>query len=97
MRNYALIRAILVKNHTIRAGTAAGVDAKGAQDGELIVWAGIREPETLVVIVCVWVLAAAHGLRGFEVVAALLDGGVDVALVVTGRAAFINALALRGC
>lgn len=43
-----------------------------------------------------WILAAAHGLGGFEVVAALLDGGVNVALVVAGRAAFINTLALGG-
>lgn len=94
MRNHALICAIFVKDYTIRAGTASGINFIGAQDGELIVGPSIRKPEALVIAVCVRILAAAHGLRGFEVVAALLNGGVDVAGVVAGRAAFIDALAL---
>ena len=82
MCNNTFIRPIPSEDHTIRPRTTTSIRLKAAQDWELVVRPRIREADTLVIFVLVWVLAGTDCLVVGVVVVALLDSGVDVGLVV---------------
>lgn len=94
MRNHALVRAAAGENDTVGPRATAGVDLVAAQDGELVVGAIVREIEAFVVVVHVWILVVADSLTLRVVVAALLDGVVDVGLIVARLTALVHALSL---
>ena len=91
MRDNALVGTILCEDNPIRPGTASRVRTPATQDGKLVVRPSVREAETLTVVVLVGV--GVRGVAGLQVGAALLDGGVNVGLLVASRAAGVGALA----
>ena len=95
MRNHPLVRAITGENDPIGTRAASSVDLVAAQDGELVIRARAGEVDAFVIIVCVRILARADGLALGIVAAALLNGGVDIGLIVARVAALVDALPLR--
>ena len=95
MRNHPLVRAVTGENDSIRSRTASGVDLVAAQDGEFVIRTRVGEIEAFVIVVDVWIFVFTDGGGPCMVVAPLLDGVVDVGLIVTGAAALIDALSLR--
>lgn len=94
VRNHALVRAVAGENDAVGPRAAAGVDLVAAQDGELVVGGIVGEIEAFVVVVHVRILVVADGLVLRVVVAALLDGVIDVGLIVARLAAIVHALSL---
>lgn len=95
MRNHCLVRAVGVENDTVRPRAAAGVDLVAAQDGEFVKGPRVGETESFIIFVLVRILATADLLALGVVVAALVDGVVDVGLVVACVPAPLDALPLR--
>lgn len=95
MRNHPFVRAVTGENDSIRSRTASGVDFVAAQDGEFVIRTRVGEIEAFVIVVYVRIFVFTDGAALFIVVAALLDGVVDVGLIVTRAAALIDALSLR--
>lgn len=95
VRNHPLVRAVTGENDSIRSRTASGVDLVAAQDGEFVIRTRVGEINAFVIVVCVRIFVFTDGGVLFIVVAALLDGVVDVGLIVTRAAALIDALSLR--
>lgn len=95
MRNHPLVRAVTGENDPIGARAASGVELVAAQNGELVIRARAGEVDAFVIIVCVRILARADGLVLGIVTAALLNGGVDIGLIVARVAALVDALPLR--
>jgi hypothetical protein len=66
---------IAVEDNAVRTRGTTAVDLSGAQDRPLIVGAGDREVEALVVVVPVGVVVAADGLvRGVQLITGFLSG-----------------------
>ena len=93
MRQDPLVRTIPRENHPVRSRGLSIILATIRQDWELVVWPGIGEWETLIVVELVGVVVAADGGAGLDVAAASGDCGVDIGLGVTGIAAALGALA----
>lgn len=78
--NDTFVRSISSEDDPIGAWAATRVHILACQDGELIVWSGIRECDTLVVFICVRILASANCLAVLIVPVTLLNGSVYVRL-----------------
>ena len=91
MRQDPLVRTIPRENHPVRSRGLSIILATIRQDRELVVWPGIGEWETLIVVELVGVVVAADGGAGLDVASG--DCGVDIGLGVTGIAAALGALA----
>lgn len=95
MRNHPLVRAVTGENDPIGTRTASGVDLVVAQDWELVIRARVGEVDAFVIVVRMRILARADGFVLGIVAAALLNGGVDIGLIVARVAALVDALPLR--
>lgn len=70
------------ENDSIRTWTSTRVCLVALQDREFVVRATVRKIEALAVVVDMWVVLRANLLAVPQVVATLVDGFVDVGLVV---------------
>lgn len=79
------------EHNSVSARASTGVDLVGAENWKLLVRTRHVEVDALVVVLGVWVVVAAD-LFAFRVVhVALVDGLVDVRLVIADRAAGVRA------
>jgi len=99
MRDQPRQLPILIENHPISTWRTTGVRRSRAQNRELIISRVHREVKIFVVVVDVWVAAAAGVAALLDVVVARVFGGRDVAAGVAVAAAGVVAgtfEALRG-
>ena len=95
MCDQALEGTIIIEDDAICTGATSSVRLVGIQDRELVIRFRLRELKAFVVVVDVRIIAATDGLASLIVGAALIDGFVDVGLIVAGGAAGVDALALE--
>ena len=89
MGDQTLILSALGEDDSVWAGAASRVGFVAAQDGEFLVWARVWEGEALVVVVLMRV--AVRVVTGLVVRVPLVEGLVDVGLVVAGGSACFHA------
>ena len=87
MRHCPLKYAIRVENDPIRTWVAAGVGLIGLEDGELLIRAGTGQAECFIIVECMRVVVAANRLAVAVIVAALVDGIIDIRLPVADATA----------
>ena len=92
MRNQTLVLTATSEYHPIGSWTASSVDMVAFQNRELVVWAGIGELESFVIIVLMRVSTRATTPR--SVGTSLVQGVIDVRLIVADCTAGIHARGL---
>lgn len=92
MRNHTLIRSVSRDDDPVSSWTSARIYLTVTQYRELVIWAGIGEGETFIVVVLMGVIVRVVAV--LQVRVGLLGGGVDVGLLVAGLSAVVRALTL---
>ena len=81
--------AVAIEDDSVWSRAATGVGLVAAQDGEFVVGSAVRERESLIVVVLVRV--STRSAAGVQVPVALIEGSVDIGLVVAGAATCLDA------
>lgn len=84
-------RPLRVEHHSIRPRAPASVDLIAVQNGKLIPRPRDGDVKSLPVVELVWVVVGSLRLARLVKRVALLHGGVNVCLPITGRAAGVDA------